>query len=83
MSASVSKQLHTFESGTHNFCWKCKNYYTILNLFLKEVLAQNSTAYQTMQSSTLHQHHHQVSHQPIIFDNIQNESIKSNKTIDI
>ena len=41
-SSSEQKYLHTFESGTHNFTWRCKDYYHILDNFLKQIL-QSST----------------------------------------
>ncbi|KAH7636660.1 hypothetical protein HUG17_6866 [Dermatophagoides farinae] len=36
-SPAVYKELHTFESGTHNFTWKCPTYYETIGNFLKIV----------------------------------------------
>lgn len=30
--------MHTFESGTHNFTWKCPSYYETIDHFLKTIL---------------------------------------------
>lgn len=32
------KHIHNFDRGTHNFTWKCKEYYKTINSFLSQTL---------------------------------------------
>ena len=41
LCSSPVKQLHRLESGSHNFTWKCRNYYHIIRLFLAQVLPKD------------------------------------------
>lgn len=36
-SSAIYKELHTFESGSHNFTWRCPHYYSVIDDFLKRV----------------------------------------------
>ncbi|RWS06166.1 alpha/beta hydrolase domain-containing protein 13-like protein [Dinothrombium tinctorium] len=36
-SRSIMKQFSSFDNGTHNFTWRCKDYYTVINSFLAKI----------------------------------------------
>ncbi|KAJ6222232.1 hypothetical protein RDWZM_000777 [Blomia tropicalis] len=52
-SASVHKELHKFESGTHNFTWKCSNYYSTIDQFLNTIFSQESQSSEMKQQTTM------------------------------
>ncbi|RWS26529.1 alpha/beta hydrolase domain-containing protein 13-like protein [Leptotrombidium deliense] len=41
-SGSILKQFKSFDNGTHNFTWRCKDYYSVLNLFLCQSLQESN-----------------------------------------
>ncbi|KAI1305345.1 Protein ABHD13 [Halotydeus destructor] len=41
-SAAILKHFHEFEHGTHNFTWRCSDYYVVINSFLNKALKSSS-----------------------------------------
>ena len=88
LCSSVNKQLHRLDSGTHNFTWKCHNYYHIIRLFLGQLFQQSvpnygMTSHQTTTTSTATGSPLLLNQSLITFDDINRQTLRTNKTIDI
>ena len=44
LASSDVKHIQHFEGGTHNFTWRCSNYYSIIDAFLIKVLNNNKSS---------------------------------------
>lgn len=60
-TSSVFKQFHSFEAGTHNFTWRCADYYDVMGKFLLKVLTSKNSPSSMINHYTISTRHSETS----------------------